>query len=273
VSRPILFLSRELLASSRRAGWALALWVLALALTLAAGTSLLLLPAGGRPDEPRTEAAFLAALAADLSDEGANELAWELWSHPQVAQVNFRFPGEEGAPQDKRALLVKLTSPRVRDEVQGLLSSLPGIEDISYFERTIKPPPRLPLLARILALAGLALAGAAALLFGRLAVRRVAAAWERAISLLRAAGLPERRLRAPFLVLGALAGLAGGAIYAGLLWGALVALGDSQAIRTLVPSFPDCGPLATGVGLAAGIGLGMLGSLLGFPTRAGRKAD
>ena len=263
-----LFLGGEVLKAARRAAGGLLLWALALALVLAAGTALLLLPAGGKASGPVTEAVLLAGLSLDLSEAAINQLAWRIWAQPEVVQVNFRFPGEdEPVPVESRALVVKLSGPAARRAVEEELDSTPGITEVSYFERTIKPPPRLPLLARILALVGLVLATALALALGRYSVGRLARAWGNALELLRASGFPEVTLRVPFLLVGALVGLLGGAIYVALVWGALSWAADSLAVRELVPELPTCGPLATGLGLAVGLLLGTIGGLLGYPQR------
>ncbi|RLE27973.1 hypothetical protein DRJ54_07190 [Candidatus Acetothermia bacterium] len=272
MNRPGLFLTWEMLKAARRNVGGLLLWALTIAVTLAAGTALLLLPAGGRSDGPITEAFLIAGLSVDLSEAAVDELAWQVWAWPEVTQVSFRFPGEQDpVPVEARSLVVKLSQPAARTSVEQKLGATPGITGLTYVERTVKPPPRIPVLARVLALIGLALAGAAAIALGRLTVEKLARSWGNALELLRSSGLPESTLRIPFLAIGALVGLVGGGLYVALLWGALAWAVDDPAVRELVPQITTCGPLASGLGVSIGLVLGVLGGLVGFPSRRGHS--
>ena len=265
----LLFLFTEVLKAASGHLWRFCLWALTLVLVLAAGTALLLLPAGGEGSRPVTRAYLLATLSPELSEQDIDELAWRLWEQDGVEQVSFRFPGEEepAAVQD-RTLVVLLTDPALRSQVQEKLASEAGILDVRYLERTVKPPPHLPSVARILALVGLVLGLALALFLGRWAMGRLAQSWNEELNLLRAAGLPESTLRLPFLALGAFVGLVGALVYVGLLWGALSWAQGEQVVRQAVPLLFSCGPLATALGLLAGILLGVVGGMLGYSPRA-----
>ncbi|MBC7098588.1 hypothetical protein H5T52_05660 [Candidatus Bipolaricaulota bacterium] len=264
----LLFLFSELLKAARGQLKGILLWALALVLALAAGTALLVLPGGGEESRPFTQAFLLASLSPDLSEQDINELAWHIWEREGVGQVSFRFPGEEEPTAiEERTLLVLLEAPELRTEVQGLLAKEAGILEVSYLERTVKPPPRLPSVARILALVGLVFGLALVLWLGRLAMGGLARDWGEALRLLRACGLPELVLRFPFLAVGGLVGLVAGLFYVGLLWGMLSWAQGEEAVRQAVPLFLSCGPLATGLGLLVAIILGVVGGMLGYPPR------
>ncbi len=268
MNRGALFLVGEGLKAAGKALPRLLLWALALAVTLMAGTALLVLPAGGRPGAPTSEALLVATLSPELSEREINELAWELWTLPEVVQVSFRFPGEtDPLPVEARALVLLLAQPAQRGAVQEALLEKAGITGVQYLERTLKPPPRLPALARVLALVGLVLALGLTLVLGRESLLAVASRWGKALRLLAAAGVAEFTLRIPFLVVGALVGLVGGAVYVGVLWGAISWAGRYPQVREMVPGLFHCLPLAIGLGLSIGILLGMVGGLVGFPAR------
>lgn len=268
MNRAVLFLVGEGLKAARKAFPRLLAWALALALTLLAGTALLVLPPGGRPGAPTTEALLLATLSPQLSEREINELAWELWALPEVVQVSFRFPGEaDPLPVEERALVLLLSQPAQRGVVQEALMERPGITGVRYLERTLKPPPRLPALARVLALVGVVLALGLTLVLGRESVLAVAKGWGKALRLLLTAGVAESTLRIPFLVVGAVVGLVGGAVYVGILWGAISWASHYPQVREVVPVLFQRGSLATGLGLAVGILLGVVGGLVGFPGR------
>jgi len=268
VKGEFLFLLTEALKVALGHLWRFGLWALTLVLVLAAGTALLLLPAGSEAHRPVTQAFLLATLSPELSEQDIDELAWRIWEQGGVDRVNFRFPGEEEPTtvQD-RTLVVLLGDPAIRPQVQEQLAQAAGILDVRYLERTVKPPPRLPSVARILALVGLVLGLSLALWLGRWAMGKQAESWSEAIHLLRTSGLPEFTLRLPFLVMGAFVGLVGALIYVGLLWGALSWAQGAQAVRQVVPLFLTCGPLATALGLLVGILLGAVGGVLGYPPR------
>lgn len=268
MNRGVPFLVGEGLKAARKALPRLLLWALALAVTLMAGTALLMLPAGGRPGAPTSEALLVATLSPELSEREINELAWELWALPGVAQVSFRFPGEtDPLPVGGRALALLLAHPAQRGAVQEVLLEMAEITGVQYLERTLKPPPRLPALARVLALVGLVLTLGLTLVLGRQSVLAVASRWGKALRLLAAAGVADSALRLPFLVVGALVGLVGGAVYVAVLWGAISWAGHYPQVREVVPGLFHCLPLATGLGLALGILLGVLGGVVGFPAR------
>jgi len=268
VKGQLLFLLTEVLKAALGHLWRFCLWALTLVLVLAAGTALLLLPAGSEANRPVTQAFLLATLSPELSEQDIDELAWRVWEQDGVGQVNFRFPGEEepAAVQD-RTLVVLLGDPALRSQVQERLVSEAGILDVRYLERTVKPPPHLPSVARILALVGLVLGLALALFLGRWAMGRLAQSWNEAMNLLRTSGLPESTLRLPFLAIGAFVGLVGALVYVGFLWGALSWAQGEQVVRQAVPLFFSCGPLATALGLLVGILLGVVGGVLGYPPR------
>lgn len=275
--RSILFLAGELSRTLARRWWLVGLWALSIALALAAGTALILLPSGGEGGQPQVKALLLLQLHPHLSPQMINELAWEIWQAPGVVGVSFRFPGEEEPAStgeewfqvEDRSLLVELTDPGTRTQVQELLADREGIVGITYFEHTVKPPPRLPSLARILALVGLALALGGSLVVARWATGQLVRLWGEPLRLLRCAGLSEGNLRGLFLLPGMVAGLLGGAFYLALLWGAVSWGGGQPQVRELVPALPGCAPWGTALGLVIGLVLGILGGAVGYPTPRG----
>ncbi|GEM_PF-691646 len=275
--RAFLFLAGELFRAVGRRWWTVALWALSVALALAAGTALLLLPSGGVGGRPYVEAILLVQLHPHLSPRQIDELAWEIWQAPGVLGVGFRFPGESepsfGSERElqleDRTLVVELSAPEARAQVQELLTLREGVVGVSYRERTVKPPPGLPSLARILALVGLVLALGGSLALARWATLRVVRLWREPLALLRSTGISEGCLRRLFMLPGALAGLAGGAIYVALLWGA-VSWGSGQPqVLELVPALPDSAPWGTALGLVIGLLLGVLGGAVGYPSGRG----
>ena len=262
------FLIREGLRAGLAHAWCHALWALTLALALTAGTALLVLPADKEASRPYTQAFLLATISPDLAERDIDEVAWRIWGWEGVEQVSFRFPGEDDpAPIERRTLVVLLASPETRGAVQELLLHEDGIEQVTYVQRTVKPPPRLPSTARILALVGLVVALGAAIWLGRWAMAKTAKSWSEALALLRSSGVEEWTLRIPFLLLGGLVGLLGALVYLGLLWGMWAWAQGNPAVRQVTPAFLTCGPLATALGLILGILLGLLGGLVGYPSR------
>ncbi|MBC7092980.1 hypothetical protein H5T53_03105 [Candidatus Bipolaricaulota bacterium] len=267
MSRGRWFLTVEYLKSSLRHGGSLIGWALATAAVLATATALFVLPDSQNPRQPYTQAFLLARLATDLSEAEIAQLGSEVWAWPEVEQVVFRFPGEaDPVPVAQRTLLVHLSSGEARASVQGRLSSLKGVAGVEFFQRTVNPPPRLPPISRILALAGLVSALVVCLWLGYRTSARTGHAWQDELALLRSAGVSEASLRVPFLALGGLVGLGGAVIYLAAYW-ALWGWGQGiPAVQEVAPGFLKGEAVATWLGLLAGVGLGVLGGAVGYPS-------
>ncbi|MGC9530581.1 MAG: hypothetical protein ACP5G2_08270 [Candidatus Bipolaricaulaceae bacterium] len=242
-------------------------WAAAVASVLLAGTALVLLPADQPEARPYTQVFLVGALSTRLSEQDVNQLGWEVWSWEEVDQVSFRFSGEEEpVSTEGRALVVRLAEPGARSQVQQRFGALEGIEDVRLVQRTVTPPPRLPSVARIFALAGLVIALGGSLWLGRWALMKLGLGWAEAIAVLRTAGVREWTLRIPYLGLGALAGLLGAGIYLACYWGCWAWAQGEPAVRQVMPAFLTGGTLATALGLVMGIALGALAGLLGSPS-------
>ena len=267
----ILFLVGDALRRSAQRPLALVLWALAVAAALVSGTVLFLIPTGPGSPGAAVEAYLLAGLSVSLSETAIARLGSEIVTWPGVDGVTFRFPGETSpVPIAERTLLVRLMSRDVREIVEPRLRTLIEVTGVEYHERR-SAHVRVPPTSRIAAVGALVGMLALCLWLGHRAVTGAAAAWGKELALLRSCGAGGATLRAPFFALGALVGSAGGGVYVGACW-ALWTWGRSVSyLRDVVPNFPHVwGGLAAG-GIAIGIGLGLIGSLvatLAPPTRS-----
>lgn len=261
-----------IVAQAVRAGlrnpWAFTAWTISLAVILLSGTTLIVLPTD-QGDSPITETFLLAKLSPLISEDEIARLGWEIWGWPGVAQIKFRFPGEEDpAPIADRTLVVQLAEDAVAAEIQARLLDLAEVKEVQFVQRIFGPITRLPPVSRILALVGLVVAAGTSLLLGRTSVIQMAKAFAEEIELLRNSGVTEIILRTPFFVLGISAGLLGAMIYLGCYWGVWGWTHKMPAIRETVPAFVNGGALITALGLLSGGLLGALGGALWYPQKS-----
>ncbi|HAZ30902.1 TPA: hypothetical protein DCY65_04965 [Candidatus Acetothermia bacterium] len=241
---------------------ALALWALAVAAVLISGTALFLIPGGPGAPGAAGEAYLLANLSLRPSEAAIARLGSEISTWPGVASVTFRFPGEtDPIPVAQRSLLVRLAAPEARGGVEARLRVLTDVTGVEYREQA-SARGRVPPASRIGAVLALVGTLALSLWLGHRAVTAAARAWARELALLRTCGTSVAVRRAPFYVLGALVGLAGGAAYIGVCW-ALWEWGRAAPdLKDVIPSFPHVwGALVMG-GLGIGTGLGVMGSIV-----------
>lgn len=194
-----------------------------------------------------SKADALARFRAALSGQSA--LLDALPGNPLPASI-------EVAPAPERR-----TAEGIRD-LAARLQGLPGVSDVEYGREEAE---RLTAVIRVVRLAGLAvtiLLGLAATLIVANTVRLALYARQEEIELLRLVGATDRFVRAPFLIEGALQGLAGALLAIGLAAAAhrlalptLLALGDWLAPAAL--------PFLSGRTVAALAGAGLLLGLVG----------
>lgn len=271
MSHGLLFLIGDALRRSLSRPAALLLWVVAVAAVLVSGTALFLIPTG--PGTPRAAAdAYLLAQLSPAPSEGAiARLGSEIWTWPGVDSVTFRFPGEsDPVPISQRTLVVRLLAPDARAAVESRLRALSEVTGVVYHERR-PAQTRVPPVGRLVALVALVATLGLALWLGQRGATIAAAAWGKELALLRNCGASLTLQRTPLLALGALVGLVGGGVYIALCW-ALWSWGRAVPyLPHVVPNFPHVwGGLVAG-GLAVGVGLGLVGSLiavLSFPAHS-----
>lgn len=252
---------------------AFALWALGIALALAAGTALVVLPAEQEERPPHTQPLLLASLSPLLSEADINELSWEVWTWEGTSQVGFRFPGEQDPiPISTRTLLVYVDDAAV-PLVQEQLRSLRGVEEVQFLEHTVGSSQGLPPFLRVVALIGLVGALGLELWLGWRAMGLMGADWGQRIALLRDSGVPEGILRAPFLTVGAVFGLLGGLFYLACYWGVWSWAQGEPRVWLTVPSLLTGETLASVLGIVIGILLGVLGGAIWYPPPGHRQGS
>lgn len=262
MSYGISFLVGDALRRSLGRPTALGLWALAVAAVLISGTALFLIPTGpGVPGSP-VEAYLLAKLSLSPSETAIARLGSEIVAWPGVDGVTFRFPGEtDPVPVSQRSLLVRLMSSDARTAVEARLKTLTEVTGTEYYVKA-SARVRVPPASRIAAVVALVATLAFCLWQGHRAVTGAAAAWGSELALLRSCGASAAMLRTPFFALGALIGFVGAGFYVGVCW-ALWEWGRSVPyLKDVVPSFPYVWGALVGGGLAIGVGLGLVGSLV-----------
>lgn len=252
---------------------AFALWALGIAIALAAGTALVVLPAEQEEQPAHTQLLLLASLSPMLSEAEINELGWEVWTWEGTSQVGFRFPGEQDpVPIPTRTLLVYVDDAAV-PLVEEQLRSLGGVEEVQFLEHTVGSSQELPPFLRVVALIGLVGALGLVLWLGRRAMGQMGADWGQRIALLRDSGVPEGTLRVPFLTVGAFSGLLGGLFYLACYWGVWNWARGEPGVWLTVPSLLTGEALASALGIVIGILLGVLGGAIGYPTPGARQGS
>lgn len=266
MSHGLLFLVGDALRRSLARPAALVLWVLAVAAVLVCGTALFLIPPAPGASGASIEAYLLAQLAPAPSEAAIARLASEIWTWPGVDGVTFRFPGEsDPVPIGQRTLVVRLLSPDGRAAVETRLRAMTEVTGVQYHERPAGRP-RVPPASRVVALLALVAMLGLALWLGQRAVTGATRAWGKELALLRSCGASPALQRTPFFALGAAAGLAGGGVFIAACW-ALWSWGRAVPyLRDVVPSFPYVWTGLVVGGLAIGVGLGLVASLIALLT-------
>jgi len=262
MSGNIPFLVVDALKRSVRRPGPLVLWALAVAAVLVSGTALFLIPTGPGAAGTPVEAYLLAKLSLGPSETAIARLGSEIVAWPGVDGVTFRFPGEtDPVPVSQRSLLVRLMSSDDRTAVEARLRTLTEVTGTEYHVKA-SARARVPPASRIAAVVALVATLTLCLWQGHRAVTGAAAAWGSELALLRSCGASAAMLRTPFFALGALIGLVGAGFYVGVCW-ALWEWGRAVPyLKDVVPSFPFVWGELVGVGLAIGVGLGLVGSLV-----------
>lgn len=247
----------------RRPG-SLLLWAGVVAAVLLSGTALFLIPVGpNSPAQRKMDAYLLARLSPLLSEADIARLGSEVGAWPGVAMVTFRFPGEsDPIPITTRSLLVRLASPEGQATVERRLGALSGVVGVEFVQKAAAPT-RIPPVSRIAALVALVGTLGLCVWLGHRASAQAVRAWGSELGLLRTCGWSEGSLKIPFLLLGAVVGLLGGALFVAACW-ALWAWGPGISfLQDMVPHFPRVWPGLVGIGGLTGVGLGLVGAILG----------
>lgn len=252
------FLCADFLRANLRQALAILVWILSVGLVLCSATALWALPLYPAAKETQPHRLFFLTLSPLLSETEITKLGWAIWAWPEIASVSFRFPGEHGPePFQERALVVELTPTANREEVAQKLGKLPGVVKVTAFERMLLPPP-VPSVARIAAIAAFVLSLSFCLSFGVRAAAKSQKLWGEERQLLRDSGLSPLYWRGPVFFFAGWVGLLGAGVHLCALWlGMRFIPPDSvwTQIYTLAP-------WATGLGIPAGIILGLLAALL-----------
>ncbi|QAA77022.1 MAG: hypothetical protein BIP78_1256 [Candidatus Bipolaricaulis sibiricus] len=256
------FLTVDVLRRTVARPLALIVWALAVVAVLVSGTALFLIPIAPVISGATTEAYLLAQLAVDPSEAAIARLGSEVWTWQGVDVVTFRFPGEnDPVAITQRTLVVRLLAPDARSTVESRLRALTEVVGVQYHERR-SGHTSVPAASRVVALVVLVGALALSLWLGYRAVTGAAAAWGRELALLHSCGVSPAARRAPFLALGAAVGLVAGGLYVAICWALWMWGGSTPYLRDVVPSFPYVWGGLTAAGMAIGVGLGLVGSLI-----------
>ncbi len=256
------FLVADALRRSTRRPLGLLLWSLAVAAVLVSGTALFFIPIVPGAAGTTAVGYLVVQLSHSLSEAAIARLGSELWTWSGVEAVTFRFPGEsDPVPIAQRSLLVRLHAPEVRSAVESRLRALTEVVGVQYYQR-LSERARIPPASRVGALVALVATLSLAVWLGHRVTTQVATAWGRELALLRSCGASPVMLRAPFLVLGALIGAAGGGLYVAIMWGLWTWGRSLPYLRDVVPSFPHVWGGQVVWGALIGAGLGVVGSLI-----------
>jgi len=255
-------LGHALVRSLRRPG-ALILWVGAVGLALFSGMALLLLPARGTPRDTAVEAFLVARLSPLPPEERIAQLGAEILSMVGVAQVAYRFPGEtDPVPISGRSVVVRLSSPAARSEVERRLKLLAEVVGVEYAQRAAAGA-QVPPASRIVAVGALVVALVLALTVGQRGAATAGRVWGEELGLLRTVGWGEGLLRLPFLALGGAVGLLATGLFLAVVW-ALWMWGTAvPALVAFLPYFPRVWPTLLLLGGPVGVALGLVGAGLG----------
>ena len=254
----------ELLRSLTGRSWGLA--ALAVPLTALAVAAMVVVSVIADPAAPPAQSEIYAVPDSELSQQQVGRLYETFRADPDVAQARYRFgPPPTAADRDLEGHFV--LSLRVGVGPDATVQRLGDWSEI----QAVHEPERSPNAARVWlssngALVALGLVVLALLSLGCLygALRAARRDFAGPIDLLQMAGAAPSTLRVPFVLLGALYGLAA---VAGLMLFTLAgpAFGGGDALTALAPSLPA--PLTTFglrglvLGLAFGLVFGGMGAL------------
>jgi cell division transport system permease protein len=233
--------------------------------------------------EERVEIRAFIAKSTDMADAAA--VASEIRGYPEVLKVEMvtremaleRARRELGEFKDvfeadflPASLDVKLRpgfrTPTQVKSVATRIAQFEFIDDVRYGEDWIRQLYRLRNIAGIVGLGlGIAFATVAIIIIGA-TIRMAMLSRAKEISIMQLVGATDGYIRRPFLIEGALKGLAGGALALGMSWAAMQLVQRYLNFQTI---FFDARSAAAGV--ACGLLIGLLGSSLsvGRHLRAG----
>ena len=267
--------------AAQRAGGIVSALVIGVALALPAGGYALLEGLSSLTPGVALEPQISVYLKSDSSKADAEKLGARLKADPRVDQVRFvsreealkELKGEEGLSDvvaaldhnplpDAFVLRVRDSNPETQSAVTEELRHLPAV---SHVQADALWARRLALLTRIGRLAVLLLA--ALLAFGLVAVTfntiRLQILTQRdEIEVSKLIGATDAFIRRPFLYLGLVQGLAGGALALGIVWAGLALL--NSEVRPLAQTYGSSfgfGFLSRGDALAVVLFAGALGWL------------
>lgn len=244
-------------ANRRRIGLAF-LWAVSITFVLLSLTALWTIPTQDEPAPPASQRFFLLTLSPLLSEAEINELAWEIWSWPEVQRVAFRFPGEsEPEPVSERTLVVEIQKGTDSEGTGAKLQGFPEVTKVTVVERTFVPAPA-PSAARIGAVAALILSLGLALFLGVVVTTRTQKGWARELRLLRESGAPWWVWRGPRFLLGGLVGILGAGLHVAALYVGMQFIPPDSGWAELLRTLPKVLAVSPPVGLL----LGLLGTLL-----------
>jgi len=256
--RAFFFLSADFLRANLRQVPAILVWILSVGLVLSSATALWALPLYPTVTETQPHRLFFLALSPLLSEAEITKLGWTIWAWPEIANVSFRFPGEDNSESfQERTLVVELEPTANREEVAQKLGKLPGVTKVTAYERVLTPPP-LPSIARISAIAAFVLSLGFCLFWGVRTAAKSQKLWREESALLRDSGLPPLYWRSPVFFFAGWIGLLGAGAHLCALWLGMRFI-PPDSIWTQIYTLA---PWATGLGIPAGVMLGVLAAFL-----------
>ena len=236
-------------------------------------------------DQVEERVEIRAFINKDTDMGRAAAIASEIGNYPEVEKVDLvtremaleRARRELGEFKDvfeadflPASLDVKLRpgyrAPEIVKNVAVRLEQYDFIDDVRFGEDWIKQLYRLRNIAGIVGLGlGVAFATVAIIIIGA-TIRMAMLSHAKEISIMQLVGATDGYIRRPFLVEGALKGLAGGALALAMSWGAMILVQRYLNFETV---FFDARTAA--VGIACGLVLGLMGSAIsvGRHLRAG----
>lgn len=236
-------------------------------------------------DQVEERVEIRAFLSKDVDMGRAAVMASDISKYPEVQKVDLvtrdmaleRARRELGEFRDvfeadflPASLDIKLRpgfrNPDRVKNVAARVQELPAIDDVRYGEDWIRQLYRLRNIAGIVGLGlGLAFATVAIIIIGA-TIRMAMLSRAKEISIMQLVGATDGYIRRPFLVEGAMKGLAGGALALAMSWGAMQLVQRYLNFHTV---FFDGRTAA--IGVACGLVLGLFGSAIsvGRHLRAG----
>jgi len=216
-------------------------------------------PAAPSPTPTVPSGEILVEPSPSLSSSALDAMYLEIRDRSDVATITYRLPEELGSEQG--AFLVRPATPGAARALVVALSAIPGVARVESPTGSASRSGPLSLSGgvKIGLLVGLVVCLVASLIIGRLAFRRILAAFAGEIRVMRLSGTEERTILPPIIALGVLCG-----ILAGILL--VVAITVLHYVATTQPGallHAASGLVATGRVLGVSIGGFFLGVLLG----------